>query len=109
MNTKLMRHLTATGISMAGAALFAACAQTAPVTGQPRVGSSQSAATAAAASEPSTPEAKQKESGRPPVKPSPVESKTPEEATARAADPKDPSGALIVLPPAGKDSPRKPE
>lgn len=109
MNTKLMRHLTAIGIAMAGAALFAACAETARVTGQPQAGSSQSAAPAAAASERSTPEAKQKESVRPPVNPAPGESKTPEEAAARAADPKDPSGALIVLPPAGKDSPRKPE
>ena len=109
MNTKLMRHLTATGIAMAGAALFSTCAETAPVTSQPQAGSSQSAVAAATASEPSTPEAKQKESVRPPVKPAPAESKTPEEAAARAADPKDPSGALIVLPPAVKDSPRKPE
>lgn len=108
MNTKLMRYLTATGIAMAGAAFFAAGAETAPLTGQPQAGSSQSAATVVAASEPSTPEAKQKESVRPPVKPAPAESKTPEEAAARAADPKDPSGALIVLPPAGKDSPPKP-
>ena len=105
MNTKLMRYLRTTGISIAGAALFAACAENAPVTGQPRVGSSQSAG----ASDPSPSESKQKESVRPPVRPAPAESKTPEEAAARAADPKDPSGALIVLPPAGKDSPRKPQ
>ena len=104
MNTKLMRYLRTTGISIAGAALFAACAENAPVTGQPRVGSSQSAG----ASDPSPSESK-KESVRPPVRPAPAESKTPEEAAARAADPKDPSGALIVLPPAGKDSPRKPQ
>jgi len=44
---------------------------------------------------------KQKESARPPVKPAPAESGTPEEAAARAADPKDPSGALIIKGPAG--------
>ena len=39
-----------------------------------------------------------KESTHPPVQPAPVESKTPEEAAKRAADPKDPSGALIIEP-----------
>ena len=37
-----------------------------------------------------------KESAQPPVKPAPVESKTPEDAAARAADPKAPTGALII-------------
>src|SRR3954468_7370013 len=37
-----------------------------------------------------------KESTRAPVQPAPAESRTPEEAAKRAADPKDPSGALIV-------------
>jgi hypothetical protein len=109
MNTNLIRHWAVIGSAMAGAVLFAACAETAQINGQPRAGSSQSEVAAAAASEPSTPEAKTKESVRPPVKPVPVESKTPEDAALRAADPKDPSGALIVLPPAGKDTPRKPE
>lgn len=36
---------------------------------------------------------------REPVRPAPAESRTPEEAAKRAADPKDPSGALIVEPP----------
>ena len=40
-----------------------------------------------------------KESVRPPVQPVPAESRTPEEAAKRAADPKDPSGALIIEPP----------
>ena len=40
-----------------------------------------------------------KESAQPPVKPAPIESRTPEEASSRAADPKDPSGALIIAPP----------
>ena len=43
-----------------------------------------------------------KESTRAPVQPVPAESRTPEEAAKRAADPKDPSGALIVEPPKGK-------
>jgi hypothetical protein len=46
-------------------------------------------------------EPKQKESARPPAKPAPAESRTPEEAAARAADRKDPSGALIIKGPAG--------
>jgi hypothetical protein len=40
-----------------------------------------------------------KESVRAPVQPVPAESRTPEEAAKRAADPKDPSGALIIEPP----------
>jgi hypothetical protein len=43
-----------------------------------------------------------KESARPPVKAAPAESRTPEEATSRAADPKAPSGALIIDTPSGK-------
>ena len=48
---------------------------------------------------PGPPEPRKKESARPPVKPAPAESRTPEEAAARAADPKDPSGALIIQKP----------
>jgi hypothetical protein len=50
---------------------------------------------------PESSEPKQKESARAPVKPTPVESRTAEEAATRAADPKDPSGALIIKEPAG--------
>ena len=40
-------------------------------------------------------------SARPPVKPAPAESRNPEVASARAADPKDPSaGAIIIKVPA---------
>src|SRR4051812_7475549 len=39
-----------------------------------------------------------KESTQAPVQPAPAESRTPEEAAKRAADPKDPSGALIIEP-----------
>ena len=49
---------------------------------------------------PGPPEPQKKESVRAPVKPAPAESRTPEEAAARAADPKDPSGALIIQKPA---------
>ena len=91
MDAKLAHRLTTIGASIAAAIIFGACAPTPPL------------AAAAAASEPAIPETKPKESVRPPVKPVPVESKTPEEATSRAADPKDPSGALIVPPPVGKD------
>ena len=54
-------------------------------------------------------EEKKPESAHPPVQPAPAESRTPEEATKRAADPRDPSGALIIAPPikpAPADSPR---
>ena len=54
-----------------------------------------------APAKPEASEPKQKESARPPAKPAPAESRTPEEAAARAADPKDPSGALIIKKPAG--------
>ncbi len=43
-------------------------------------------------------DAKKDQAARPPVKPVPVESTTPQDAARRAADPKDPSGALIVEP-----------
>jgi hypothetical protein len=103
MDPKLARKLITTGISIAAANIFVACAQTPPLAG-PQADSSLTAATAVA-TEPPTPETKLKESVRPPVKPVPVESKTPEESASRAADPKDPSGALIVPPPVGKDIP----
>ena len=45
-----------------------------------------------------TGEIKKEESARPVLQPAPAESRTVEEATKRAADPKDPSGALIVPP-----------
>jgi len=62
--------------------------------------------TGQARSRPASPAAPQapgaKESTRAPVQPVPAESRTPEEAAKRAADPKDPSGALIVEPPEAK-------
>jgi cytoskeletal protein RodZ len=53
-----------------------------------------------APTKPEASEPKQKESARPPEKPAPAEPGTPEAAAARAADPKDPSGALIIREPA---------
>ena len=55
-------------------------------------------ARSSAAPEANTP-SKKEESTRAPVQPAPAESRTPEEAAKRAADPKDPSGALILAPP----------
>ncbi len=54
-----------------------------------------------APSKPEASEPKQKESARQPATPAPAESRTPEAAAARAADPKDASGALIIKAPAG--------
>ena len=51
---------------------------------------------------------KNKESSRPPVKPAPMESQSPAEASQRAADRLDPSGALIIEPPAGSIAPKAP-
>lgn len=44
------------------------------------------------------PESK-KESTRAPVTPAPAEFRTPEQATQHAADPKTPTGAIIIKPP----------
>ena len=80
---------------LAGAAALLVCV--------PTIGDAR-AATAPAAIEPTDTTGTKGEAGRPPVKPAPGESKTPEEASRRAADPKDPSGALIIAPPAGEGS-----
>jgi hypothetical protein len=66
----------------------------------PQTSQADSAAKPAATPAPQAPAAK--ESTRAPVQPVPAESRTPEEAAKRAADPKDPSGALIVEPPKAK-------
>jgi hypothetical protein len=84
----------ALGFVIAGTGLSAPAAET-------TLPSAESATTAAPKAPPSKSEgskAKQK-SARPPAKPAPAESRTPEEASARAADAKDPSGALIIKTP----------
>jgi len=45
--------------------------------------------------------AREKESAHPPAQPAPAEARTQEDAVKRAADPKDPSGALIIEKPPG--------
>lgn len=45
---------------------------------------------------PEAAQAKPKETAQPSVKPAPAEARSPEEASMRAADPKDPSGAIII-------------
>lgn len=111
MNGKVMRQMTAIGIAMAGGSYNALSIESAPITIQPpsefwrSVAATESAIPPAA--EPSTPEPKKEKSKGPAPKPAVVESLTPEEATDRAADPKAPSGALIIKPPIRKDPPAK--
>jgi len=92
MNVKIMLQMTAIGIAIAGAPLAAWSVDNVPA-----------AAAAARAMSPSsaspTSESKKDKSKRAAPKPRQVvvvESLTLEEATARAADPKAPSGALIM-------------
>lgn len=114
MNVKVMLYMTAIGIAIAGAPLAALSVESAPIATEPRSEFLRSAAAAEPAippaSESSTPEPeKKKKSKRPAPKPKPVAVElTEEEATARAADPKAPSGALIVKPPERKGPAAKP-
>lgn len=105
MNRKFMPQATAISVAMAGAPLGAVSVESAPIATLPR---SEYLRIAAAAepvvppeSVPSLPKSKSKRSA-PKPNPGVVESLTVEEATARAADPKAPSGALIVKPPEDK-------
>lgn len=94
MNPKLICRMAAIEIAMAGA-LFACAA----VTPQPLPERMRPAAVVQAGETPAANPEPKKESTRPPVTPVPAESRTPEEATQRAADPKAPTGALIIKPP----------
>jgi hypothetical protein len=111
MNRKLMWRAAASGIAIAGAPLGALSVESAPIAIQPQPEFPLSAAPSkpaiSPASAPSRQEPKKNKSKRSAPKPKPVivESLTPEEATARAADPKAPSGALIVKPLEGKGPP----
>ena len=111
MDMKSASHMTAGGIAVAVAVLFASVVESAHLSPRSSLlhGPWLAAATVPAP-EPGLQNRQQekKESARPPVKAVPAESRTPEEAAARAADPKDPSGALIVEPPLGTGSPAKP-
>jgi hypothetical protein len=84
----------ALGFAIAGTGLSASAAETT----LPSAESAPTAAPKAAPSESESSKAKQK-SARPAAEPAPTESPTPEEASAHAADPKDPSGALIIKTP----------
>ena len=108
MDMKIASHMMAGGIAMAGMFLFASAVESAHLSARP-----SSALLLAAATEPAPGvpfpdgELRKKESARAPAKATPAESRTPEEAEARAADPKDASGALIIAPPMGAGSSAK--
>jgi hypothetical protein len=92
------------GFVIAGFALPAFAADTSTIINPPsseRLKEISPSEVKIAPAKPEASEPKQKESARPPVKPAPAEPGTPEAAAARAADPKDPSGALIIRAPAG--------
>jgi hypothetical protein len=110
MNMKSASQMTACGIALTGAVFFASVVESAHLRPALSSGSWQIAATVPtpAPEVPNREQEKKQESAHPPVKAAPAESRTPEEAAARAADPKDPSGALIVEPPLGAGSPAKP-
>jgi hypothetical protein len=110
MQIKVMWHATVIFIATAEGASFSALSAEGPtVIDRVLLESWRSAAASAPAispaPEPASPEPKKKELTPPSPNPVSVESRTPEEAAARAADPKDPSGALIIKPPQGADRP----
>ena len=84
----------ALGFAIAGTGLSVSAAETT----LPSAESETTATPKAPPSESESSKAKQ-ESPRPVVEPTPAESRTPEEASAHAADPRDPSGALIIKTP----------
>jgi hypothetical protein len=95
----MIRQIVGAAIAMTGMGLSACDAQTTPATPpsqatQPTVPFEPVAAPAK--TESSKPPPSKKESSQAPLKPVPAESRTQEDATARAADRKDPSGALII-------------
>lgn len=94
MNENFKHRVVAAGLAAAALAL-GACAL-----GNGPIARPEAAPAALQSAEPQAkdPESK-KESTRAPVKPVPGESRTPEEASQRAADPKAPTGALIIKPP----------
>ena len=116
MNSKAASHTTAAGLVIAAAVFFVSAVESAYLS------AGQHAGFAVAASDPmpmpgakpASPaplkkeQLKKEESIHAPVKAAPAESRTPAEASQRAADPKDPSGALIMEPPLGAGAPGKP-
>lgn len=92
------------GFVIAGFALSACAADTPTEINPPSSKSLKEIAPSELKIAPTKPEAsepRQEKSARPPAKSAPAASRTPEEAAARAADPKDPSGAIIIREPAG--------
>ncbi|MGH8489269.1 MAG: hypothetical protein ACREXS_10525 [Gammaproteobacteria bacterium] len=88
---RVILQVMALGFAIAGMGLSASADET-------TLPSAESATTAAPKAPPSKSESsKAKQKSAPPAKP--AESRTPEEASARAADRKDPSGALIIKTP----------
>ena len=112
MKTKKATHLTAGGLAMAAAVFSVSAVESAYLTAGRSPAFSVAATsepTAMPGAKPASPTPpKKEETIHAPVTPVPAESRTPEEAAARAADPKDPSGALIVQPPLGSGAPGKP-
>lgn len=92
MSQDSRRRVVAAGLA-AAALVLGACA-----TGN---GSNARPAAAPAALQSAEPQASEpkKESTRAPVTPAPAEFRTPEEAAQHAADPKTPTGAIIIKPP----------
>lgn len=96
MRAKICRRLLRDVVSLiVGSALVAVCSHAADVAPADRRGASPPAPR-------EVPGNSSKESTKSPSQPAPAESRTPEEAAKRAADPTDPSGALIVQPPRGR-------
>ena len=103
-SVSIVRYTIGVGFVIAGFALSGCAADTPTTINPPSSESLKEIAPSELKIAPTKPEAsepKQKESARLPARPAPAESRNPEEAAARAADPKDPSGALIIKEPAG--------
>src|ERR1043166_9189584 len=92
MKTKWLPRLSAAALMLAN---IGGCAQPDPAA----PAASPARPAAPVESTPPSTSAGSKESSRPPPQPAPAEARKPEEAAARAADPKDPSGALIIKKP----------
>lgn len=94
MNGSFRRRVVAAELVISAIVLGACAIGNGPIAG---------GATAPAALQSAEPQAKdpesRKESTRAPVTPVPAEFRTPEQASRHAADPKTPTGAIVVNPP----------
>ena len=116
MNIKKASHKTVAGLAMTAAVLFVSAVESAYLSAGRPAGFTVAATSdplPMPGAKPATPaplkkeEPRKEESIHAPVKAAPAESSTPAEASQRAADPKDPSGALIMEPPLGPGAPGK--